>query len=172
MPSFEKPVAKRIYQGSILILLGLLMASCSENKVAQCSKLIDIANQAVSGVKTVSENSQPDTSIESMNKIADVANTAKAEMEGLQLTDEQLKGFQTRFIDMYTATTNATRDLVTAAEAKDAQAAQQAFNALQTATAQEGPLVNEVNAYCEAQPSPAAETLSPSVSPAAPSPSP
>jgi protein-disulfide isomerase-like protein with CxxC motif len=86
-------------------------------------------------------------------------------MEGLQLTDEQLKDYQTRFITMYTDTNKATRDLVTAAEAKDAQAAQQAFNALQTATSQEGPLVNEVNSYCEAQPSPGVETISPSVSP-------
>lgn len=164
MPSFDKPVVKRVYQVSSLILLGLVLASCSETKVAQCSRLIEIANRAVSGVKAVSDNPRPD-SIESMNKIADVANSAKAEMEGLQLTDEQLKDYQTRFITMYTDTNKATRDLVTAAEAKDAQAAQQAFNALQTATSQEGPLVNEVNGYCEAQPSPGVETISPSVSP-------
>lgn len=164
MPRFEKPVAKRVYHLSILVLLGLLVTSCSESKVSQCNKLIGIANRAVSDVKVVSENPKPD-SIESMKKIADVANTAKAEMEGLQINDSQLKDYQTRFITMYTDTNKATRDLVSAAEIKDAQAAQQAFEALQSATAQEGPLVNQVNEYCDAKPSPAAETTSPSASP-------
>lgn len=165
MPCFEKPVTKRICQFSIVIMVGLLATSCSESKVSQCSKLIEIANRAVSGVKAVSENPKPD-SIESMNKIADVANSAKAEMEGLQLTNDELKGFQSRFITMYTDTNQATRDLVAAAGAKDAQAAQKAFDALQTATSQEGPLVNEVNQYCDAQPSPATSPAnSPSGSP-------
>lgn len=168
MLSFEKPIAKRICQVSTLVMVGLLVTSCSESKVSQCSKLIEIANRAVSGVKTVSENPKPD-SIESMNKIADVANSAKAEMEGLQLTDNELKGYQTRFISMYTDTNKATRDLVAAAEAKDAQAAQQSFDALQTATSQEGPLVTEVNTYCDAQPSPVASPSdAPIESPASP----
>lgn len=157
-------VTKRISQISVL-MIALLVASCSESKVSQCSKLINIANQAVRGVEQVSDSARPD-SIEQMNEIADVANGAKAEMEALQLNDEQLRSYQTRFVTMYTDTNQATRDLVTAAEAKDAQAAKQAFNALQTATAQEEPLVTEVNGYCEIQPSPATET-SPSALPEA-----
>lgn len=166
---------KRIYRVSAVIVMGLAVASCSDTKVSQCSKLIEIANQAVTGVKSVSENPTPDN-IASMNKIADVANTAKASMQELQLSDPQLKDYQTRFVSMYTDTNQATRALVSAAEAKDAQAAQQAFEALKTATAQEGPLVNEINGYCNVQPAPAAEspaaspilespTASPSVSP-------
>ncbi|NJO78955.1 MAG: hypothetical protein HC827_10825 [Cyanobacteria bacterium RM1_2_2] len=168
MLCFEKSAhTKRASQILVLVLIASLGASCSESKVSQCSKLIDIANRAVTGVKQVSDSgvantSQP-SSIEQMNDIADVANNAKAEMEALQLNDEQLQGYQTRFITMYTDTNKATRDLVTAAEAKDAQAAQQAFNALQTATAQEEPLVTEVNTYCEVPPGAAAE--SPSTSP-------
>lgn len=163
MSLFEKPFAKRVYQVSSLLVLASLISSCSESKVSQCNKLIEIANRAVSGVREVSENPKPD-SIESMNRIADVANAAKAEMEGLQLSDPQLKDYKTRFITMYTDTNQATRDLVAAADKKDATAAQQAFEALQTATSQEGPLVNEVNAYCDAQPVP---TTSASPSPSA-----
>lgn len=152
----RKPVARPIHQILALSVLFLL-AGCSDSKVSQCSKLIEIANQAVTGVRTVSENPQPDN-IDSMNKIADVANKAKADMSALQLSDPKLQDYQTRFVTMYTDTNQATRDLVKAAEAKDAQAAQQAFDALKTATAQEGPLVNEVNGYCEVQPAPAPDT--------------
>lgn len=166
----SETVARRVYQISVSVLLGLALTSCSESKVSQCSKLISIANKAVSGVRAVSENPKPD-SIESMNKIADVANSAKTEMEGLQITDDKLKGYQTRFVSMYTETNQATRDLVASAEAKDSQAAQKAFDSLQTATSQEGPLVNEVNGYCEAQSSPAAESATPVSPSASPSPS-
>jgi hypothetical protein len=146
----RKPVARPIHQ-ILALSIVLLISSCSDSKVSQCSKLIEIANQAVSGVRTVSENPQPDN-VDSMNKIADVANKAKSEMAALQLSDPKLQDYQKRFVTMYTDTHQATRDLVTAAEAKDSQAAQQAFDALKTATAQEGPLVNEVNGYCEVKP--------------------
>lgn len=149
MQWFEQGFTKRFNRISGLILLVVLITSCSESKVAQCNRLIEIANQAVSGVKAVSETPKPD-SIESMNKIADIANTAKSQMEGLQLGDDQLKDFQTQFVTMYTETNQATRDLVTAADAKNADAAKKAFSALQTATAKEAPLVNSVNAYCNA----------------------
>lgn len=151
----QKPLARPIYQILTLSIL-LLISSCSDSKVSQCSKLIEIANQAVTGVRAVSENPQPDN-IDSMNKIADVANKAKADMSALQLSDPKLQDYQKRFVTMYTDTNQATRDLVKAAEAKDSSAAQQAFDALKTATAQEGPLVNEVNGYCEVQPAPTTE---------------
>lgn len=173
MRCFTKPVTQRFSRISVFVMVALLATSCSESKVSQCSKLIDIANQAVLSVKQVSANPNPESSIKQMNEIADVANKAKAEMEALQIVDDQLKGYQTRFITMYTDTNQATRDLVATAEAKDVQAARAAFTALQEATAQEEPLVNAVNEYCEVQPSPGSSPLviptpvEPSVSPSA-----
>ena len=164
MPCFEKPVAQPVFRVAVLVAVALLVTSCSESKVSQCSKLIEIANRAVLGVKQVSASPQPDSSIQQMNAIADVANTAKAEMQAVRLVDEQLQDYQTRFVDMYTETNQATRDLVSAAEAKDAQAAQQAFTALQAATAKEEPLVTEVNDYCGVPSSPSASP-SPTASP-------
>ncbi|MCU0524772.1 MAG: hypothetical protein MUF72_08090 [Elainella sp. Prado103] len=167
MPYFEKPLSKQFPQVAGLVVLGLLVASCSENKVSQCNRLIEIANQAVSGVEAVSETRQPDD-VESMNRIADISDAAKTQMEGLQLSDPQLKDYQTRFVAMYTDTTQATRDLVASVGQKDTDAARKAFDALQAATAQEGPLVNEVNTYCNAS---SLDTSSPAA-PVSPSPTP
>ncbi|MBD3880529.1 hypothetical protein IFO70_02035 [Phormidium tenue FACHB-886] len=130
-----------------LVCLGFLVTSCTDNKVSQCNRLIKVANEAVSSVQTVTQNASPDN-VEAMTKIADAADKAKADMQGLQIGDERLKAFQTRFVSMYTDTSKATRDLVAAAGAKDATAAQTAFDALKTATDQEAPLVSEVNTYC------------------------
>ncbi|MBI4780902.1 MAG: hypothetical protein HY785_06210 [Oscillatoriophycideae cyanobacterium NC_groundwater_1537_Pr4_S-0.65um_50_18] len=146
MTFLDSPLCKRAIAVSTLAALSFLV-SCSDNKVSQCNKLIKVANEAVSAVQNVTQTATPDN-VAAMSQIATAADKAKADMQGLQIGDEQLKGFQTRFISMYTDTGKATRDLVAAAGAKDAAAAQTAFDALKTATDQEGPLVNQVNTYC------------------------
>jgi len=147
MTFLDQPL-KRAIAVSTLVALSFLV-SCSDNKVSQCNKLIKVANEAVSAVQSVTQTATPDN-VAAMSKIAEAADKAKADMQGLQISDEKLKGFQTRFVSMYTDTSKATRDLVAAAGAKDAVAAQKAFDALKTATDQEGPLVNQVNTYCTA----------------------
>ena len=147
MTFLEQSVCKRSIAAITLASLSFLGVSCTDTKVSQCNKLIKVANEAVSSVQSVTQNASPDN-VEAMSKIAGAADKAKTDMEGLQLSDEKLKGFQTRFVSMYTDTSKATRDLVTAAGAKDAAAAQKAFDALKTATDKEAPLVSEVNTYC------------------------
>lgn len=147
MSFLGQPLCKRAIAVSTLATLSLLAVSCTDNKVSQCNKLIKVANEAVSAVQTVTQNASPDN-VDAMNNIAEAADKAKADMAGLQLGDEKLKALQTRFVSMYTDTSQATRELVAAAGSKDAAAAQKAFDALKTATDQEGPLVNEVNTYC------------------------
>jgi hypothetical protein len=143
----DQPVCKRAIAVSTLATLGFLVVSCSDNKVSQCNKLIKVANEAVSAVETVTQKPDPGN-IEAMTKIAETADTAKTNMQALQLGDGKLKDFQGRFVNMYTDTSKATRDLVAAAQVKDAAAAQKAFDSLKTATDKEAPLVNEVNTYC------------------------
>jgi hypothetical protein len=145
------PPYRRSIAFSALICLGLLVTSCTDNKVSQCNKLIKVANGAVSSVESVTQNASPNNSpdnVEAMTKIAEAADKAKADMQGLQLSDEKLKDFQTRFVSMYTDTSKATRDLVKAAGSKDAASAQKAFDSLKSATDREAPLVSEVNKYC------------------------
>ena len=139
---------KRAIAVSTLAALSFLV-SCSDNKVSQCNKLIKVANEAVSAVQTVTQTATPDN-VAAMAKIAEAADKAKSDMQGLSIGDEKLKGFQTRFTSMYTDTSKATRELVAAANSKDAVAAQKAFDALKTATDQENPLVTQVNTYCTA----------------------
>lgn len=147
MPVPSKPSHRGVLNVSTLVALGFLAVSCTDSKVSQCNKLIEVANQAVTEVQSVTQNASPDN-VEAMSKIADAADKAKADMQSIKLGDEKLQQFQGRFITMYTDTSKATRDLVTAASAKDADSAQKAFDSLKTATDLEAPLVNEVNTYC------------------------
>jgi hypothetical protein len=147
MPFFHKPVAVV----SLIMAVGMLTVSCGESKVSQCNKLIEVANKAVSDVQTITASADSQD-VSAMAKIADTADQAKASMEALELSDEKLQDFQQKFVSMYTDTSKATRDLVAAVGADNSEGAQQAYTALQTATNQETPLVNEVNGYCGGNP--------------------
>lgn len=139
--------AKRIAGFSLIATLSVLAVACGESKVSQCNKLIEVANKAVGDVQEVTSSANPED-VNAMVKIADTADQAKATMETLELNDEQLQGFQQRFVAMYQETSTATRSLVDAVGKQDNQAAETAYNNLQAATDQETPLVNEVNEYC------------------------
>jgi predicted Fe-Mo cluster-binding NifX family protein len=132
---------------AIVAALGVIVTSCGASKVAQCNELIDVANRAVEDVQAIASTAQPDD-VNSMIQIAETAERAQTEMEALELSDEQLQGFQQRFITMYSQTSSSTRELVNAFNAQDNAAAETAYQDLQTATGQETSLVNEVNAYC------------------------
>ncbi|MGF1537419.1 MAG: hypothetical protein ACFB4J_13190 [Elainellaceae cyanobacterium] len=129
-----------------LLIAGL--ASCSNGKVDQCNQLIGVANQAVTEVEAVTSNSAPrDT--ETFSSITEAAQQAAAQLEAIDLTDEQLQSYRQRFIKLYSETGEATEQLVTAVEGQNLPAAQDAYTLLEDATSQEEPLVQEVNQYCQ-----------------------
>jgi hypothetical protein len=132
---------------SLAAALGVSAIGCSQNRVAQCNQLIEVANQAVTDVQAITENASPDDPAAFL-RIADTADQAQAGLATIELTDEQLQTYQERFVALYTNTSESTRNLVEAVNAQDNQAAQQAYDSLQQAIAAEPELVNEVNSYC------------------------
>lgn len=147
---------RRIWQTSTIAAIAFLVVGCTEGRVSQCNQLISVANQAVTQVQSVTQGANAAATpgnptannVEAMTRIATAADQARAEMEALQFSDQQLTDFQSRFVAMYTEIATATRALVSGANANNSQAAQQAFTALKTATDKEAPLVQEVNNYC------------------------
>ncbi|WAL61113.1 hypothetical protein [Thermocoleostomius sinensis] len=148
---------------AVVAVLSLLVTSCTESRVAQCQKLIDVANQVVTDVQTVAQNASAtstngDTanrnnnnstdSVAVITKVAEAAEKARVNMQALSLDDETLVGFQTRYADMYTEIRQTTRDMLAAAEARDQEAGREAYDNFKTATSREAGLVEEINAYC------------------------
>jgi hypothetical protein len=137
---------------SVAALFSILAASCSANKLSQCRALIEIANQAANEIQQVTTTTSTDISnpedLRSMLRVAETADNRSTEMRNLGLRDEQLNGYRNRFVDMYSAISESTRNLVTAVEQQNRQEAEQAYNALLTAINQEQDLVDDVNTYC------------------------
>jgi hypothetical protein len=156
---YHQRVLKYTFQVSTVIALGFLLNSCSESKFAECNRLIEVANQAVREVQgatqVVNTNATATNSPETLRQVTDAAkqvaasaDKARAEMEALRLSDQQLRDFQARFIAMYGGASKATKDWLTAAGSQNTEAAQKANEDLRTVTAQEPALVQEVNNYC------------------------
>mgnify|MGYP005851163973 CR=1 FL=1 len=141
---------------SSIVALSMAIASCGESRVSQCQRLIAVASNAVTQVEAVIGDGQltstgpalTEQATAKLTSVAEAQEQALSEMQALELPDQQLQGFQQRFVSLYSDVSRASRDLVAAAQERDPQAVEQANNAFQAAIAQETPLVNEVNTYC------------------------
>jgi hypothetical protein len=132
---------------SLTTALALLTASCSENKIAQCNRIIKIANETVTQAKTVPNGTQG-SDPKFMLKAAEVMEKASKQMTDISINDPKLKDYQTSFAKMYRDTSKATRDFVKAYEKKDRSAADKASTNLQQAAIPEHQLLIDINNYC------------------------
>jgi hypothetical protein len=126
------------------------------SKTEQCNQLIEIANHAVSEIETITSNTSPldinamqAVDINAMQAVADTADRATSALSRLYLSDLQLRQFQQRFLQMHLDISRATSSLITAVEQDDSIAFAMAYENLQSATALETPLVEDVNLYCD-----------------------
>lgn len=127
--------------------VSLLTIGCAESKISQCNKIIQVANQAVSEAKAVTNGGQA-SDPKAMLQAAEAMDEAAQEMESITVTDEKLRDYQSDFMTMYRNISKATRDFVGAFEKKDRLAAETALSNLQEATLPEQQLVGEINRYC------------------------
>ncbi|HLO49525.1 MAG TPA: hypothetical protein VK211_14005 [Kamptonema sp.] len=88
MQFFRKQVSITI----AIAACSVLLTACGESKVAQCTKLIQIVNKGNTLVNSKKDNSDAGTT----KNLANALNNTAKEIEALELTDTNLKGFQTR----------------------------------------------------------------------------
>jgi hypothetical protein len=122
----------------------------NQTKASQCNEIIALANAAVRDTKQVTNNGRSSDS-EMLLKAAEYMDNYASKLEGVHITDPILQGYQSRFIVMYKQTSNATRDFITAFNAKNFPGAESALRALRIATTGEKQLVNEINIYCQSR---------------------
>ncbi|MCA1992119.1 MAG: hypothetical protein LDL41_08740 [Coleofasciculus sp. S288] len=134
----------------ITAIVSLSLVSCAESKISQCNKIIQVANEAVSEAKAVTNQGQA-SDPRAMLKAADAMEKASQEMKLIEVKDAKLQDYQAGFINMYRDTSQATRDFVNAFGKKDRSAAETALDKLQQATTPEKQLVEEINTYCSSE---------------------
>lgn len=132
---------------SLTIAFSVLTASCSENKISQCNKIIKVTKKAVDAVNSITNGGQ-ESNPKAMLQAAETMEKASQEMKSLKVKDEKLQNYQSRFVNMYRDTSKATREFVAAFEKKDRASAEIALLNVQRATTPEKQLVTDINTYC------------------------
>lgn len=132
---------------SLTAAISLLTVGCTESKVSQCNKIIEVANKAASQATSVTKDGQA-TDPKTMRQAADAMEKASQEMKVIEVKDQKLKDYQAGFVNMYRNTSKATRDFVTAFEKKDRTGAETAATSFQQAITSEKQLVTNLNTYC------------------------
>ncbi|BAY07627.1 hypothetical protein [Calothrix sp. NIES-2098] len=128
--------------------IALLFAGCGESKVAQCNKIVKVANQAVTVGQDFGKNPNPQKGSKALTEVAAKIDTITTEMKGLEIKDEKLQGFQGRFLTLYQSTSKGLKDTATAIDKKNLKSANTALASLKKNSGEETKLVNEINTYC------------------------
>ncbi|MBU7585740.1 MAG: hypothetical protein KAF91_23145 [Nostoc sp. TH1S01] len=141
-------IVKKTVMLSATAAIAVIFTGCGESKVAQCNKIIKVANQAVTLSQEFSKNPQREKGSKSLTEVAGKIDTFANEMKALEIKDEKLQGFQGRFIKLYQDTSKGLRDTAAAIDKKNLKAANASLASLKKSGSDEGAIVNEINTYC------------------------
>ncbi|BAY62590.1 hypothetical protein NIES22_26640 [Calothrix brevissima NIES-22] len=141
-------VIKRITMISSTVAIAFVFAGCGESKVAQCNKITKVANQAVTLGQDLGKNTNQQKGSKVLTEVAAKIDTISTEMKGLEIKDEKLQGFQSRFLSLYGNTSKSFKDAASAIDKKNLKGTNAALLNLKNNSSEETKLVNEINTYC------------------------
>ncbi|MBE9029023.1 hypothetical protein IQ266_04510 [filamentous cyanobacterium LEGE 11480] len=143
---------KRQYKVASVALFSLAMLStgCS-TRVAQCNKLIKVANAATTEVQSISQRSKLNKNkLQSMTQLADSLDKHIQEVQAVSLEDQTLQKFQSSLKSLYKSSSILSRTIVKAANAKDVKGMTSLLKQLAGQSQTERTIVNGINNYCQA----------------------
>lgn len=140
-------------------VLSLALVGCGESKVAQCNKLIAVVNKGQQISSSIKGMDAP-----AMKKLSTDLSGLSTEIRAVEVADETLKGFQGRFVKIYSDLSTASSKVGGALEEmeKTKKPSPESLKRLkqlqedvtgaskmgETAAKDESALVKEVNTYC------------------------
>ncbi len=123
------------------VTMGLLLYGCGESKVAQCNKIVTVADKA----KTLSIPKD----ISGFDVLADNIDKIGTEIKAIAVQDSKLKELQNELFTMYGEVSLALKAQVKATQSKNNDAVTKSKQELETSTAKESDLVDRINALCK-----------------------
>ncbi|WP_392531072.1 hypothetical protein [Nostoc sp. C117] len=128
--------------------IALLFAGCGESKVAQCNKIIKVANEAATLGQEFGKNPNPAKGSKALTELAAKIDPLAKEMKALEIKDEKLQGFQGRFLTLYENISKELNNAAGAIDKKNLPAAKNFLASLQKSSAEESSIVKDINSYC------------------------
>jgi hypothetical protein len=133
---------------STTVAISLLFTGCGESKVAQCNKIIKVANQAVTLGQEFGKSPQNNKGSKALTEAAGKIDTIASELKAIEIKDEKLQGYQGRFLKLYQGTSQGLKDTAKAVDKKDLKSANRNVASLKKSASDETALVKEINTYC------------------------
>jgi predicted nuclease with TOPRIM domain len=149
---------------AIVTLITLFATGCSESKLDQCNKMIQVLNNAnddIKALKTVDAQERDETkkrqnAKQQLTKIADAVDKYAKQTQDLKFADPKLQELQKKLAGNYEQTRDNSRELLAGIEKNDPKAIQETVKKFMTGTAQEEKVMVEFKSYCpQTPPSPA-----------------
>ncbi|MEH2282408.1 MAG: hypothetical protein V7K90_13945 [Nostoc sp.] len=141
-------VFKQSFILSVTTAIALLFAGCGESKVAQCNKVIKVANQGSTLGQEFGKNPNPAKGSKALTELAGKIDPLAKEMKALEVKDEKLQIFQGRFLTLYQNISKELNNAATAIDKKNLPAAKGFLVSLQKSSNEESSIVKEINSYC------------------------
>ena len=139
------PIAKHFAVLAIATMgTSLATASCGMGRIQQCNKLIEKVNAAGTAVSKAGGGGKGNE----MGDMAKSIDAAKTEIQGVQLEDAKLKGFQGDYVKMLDKISAAAKSMQAASGKNDMAAMQASLKDIQSASEDEKTIVTNINTYC------------------------
>jgi hypothetical protein len=136
---------------TLVSMIILLCASCSGGRIAQCNRMVKVANNGAEigkKLSRISNNQDAESIITTYSEAAIQLGKISTDMKGLDISDMKLKGFQSRFFNLYQDTKKGLEHINDAVRAKNMTNVYQSIEELKMGVSREHDLVIDVNKYC------------------------
>jgi hypothetical protein len=133
-----------------LVAIAVLMTSCGASKMTQCNSIAKVTKDAEAVATKFAESSKtnPANAAKALTDMSTKSQEFSKVMQALEIKDEKLTGFQSRFVTMYQDYDKSFVKMSSATQAKNAQAGDTALSEIQAISVKEDVLVKEFTAYC------------------------
>ncbi|MGJ3245628.1 MAG: hypothetical protein ACFE0I_06070 [Elainellaceae cyanobacterium] len=121
------------------------------NNRQQCIQLGNIIGYADQQASTGFERanfSDINSLLTTMSQLALISDRAAGDLRGLSISDNQLRGFVTNFVSMYSDFSRSAREFVTAANSGNIWTLEASLAEMETMANRGAALANQVNSYC------------------------
>jgi hypothetical protein len=119
------------------------------SKADECNALIGVINKGVEALGNAHAEGD-DSGAGELRRMSELMVGVGQDVNKVELTHPQLKQYAREYQSMCAEVARASRDMAAAAEAKDIKRLTDAQAALEKAVKREDPLVDSINAYCQA----------------------
>jgi hypothetical protein len=112
-----------------LLAIAVLMTSCGASKMTQCNSIAKVTKDAEAAATKFAESSKtdPDSAAKSLTDMSSKSQEFSKVMQALEIKDEKLTDFQSRFVTMYQDYDKSFVQMSSATQAKNAQASDKAI---------------------------------------------